>query len=77
MTRWWFQNASKYFLCSSLPGEMIIFPVLLSLFTMFYTSQVVVWDFFHQQHHELPNLDLLFLLGCYFLNPDGESWFIA
>jgi len=25
--------------------------MLIPLFTGFYTSQVVVWDFFHQQYH--------------------------
>ena len=51
--------------------------VSIYLYTKFYASQVVVWDFFHQQYHELPILDLLFLLVAILLNPDDESWFIA
>ena len=37
--------------------------VIIQLFTKFYTSQVVVWDFFHQQYGQIKT-EVLIELTC-------------
>ena len=46
---WWFRNPANQLICYISP-----------LFTRFYTSQVVVWDFFHQQYQS-PHLQVPYL----------------